>query len=65
MEITNNSEYRQALERLNALRDQAETPRSSRELAELEAAVEAYEARPDRPARPTGKPTPDPYGKDR
>ncbi|TVR79250.1 MAG: hypothetical protein EA405_13080 [Rhodospirillales bacterium] len=61
MRITNNDEYRQALDRADELRNAEETAESSDELARLQAAIEAYEALPDKPDVAKGRPTPKPY----
>lgn len=61
-EITNDEEYRRAMDRINALRASGQTVANNGELADLTAAVEAYEATPTEPDESMGKPTPDPYG---
>jgi antitoxin component HigA of HigAB toxin-antitoxin module len=61
-EITNDEEYRRAVDRINALRASGQTVTNNGELADLTAAVEAYETDPSKPDESMGKPTPDPYG---
>lgn len=61
MRITNNDEYRQALDRADELRGTGAMVTSNQELADLMAAIEAYEALPDKPDVAKGRPTPKPY----
>jgi hypothetical protein len=65
MKITTRDEYAEAIERANRLRGQGQSAETSTELAALDAAIQAYEQQPDQPGRTPGKPTADPYGKDR
>jgi antitoxin component HigA of HigAB toxin-antitoxin module len=60
-EITNDEEYRRAVDRIDSLRASGQTVANNGELADLTAAVEAYESDPTKPDEAMGKPTPDPY----
>lgn len=59
--ITNDEEYKQAVDRVDALRASGQTVANNGELADLTAALEAYEIDPNKPGEALGKPTPDPY----
>jgi hypothetical protein len=59
--ITNDEEYKRAVNRVDELRASGQTVANNGELADLTAALEAYEIDPTKPDESTGKPTPDPY----
>ena len=60
-QITNDEEYKQAVDRVDELRASGQTVANNGELADLTAALEAYEIDPTKPDESVGKPTPDPY----
>jgi antitoxin component HigA of HigAB toxin-antitoxin module len=60
-QITNDEEYRRAVNRVDELRASGQTVANNGELADLTAALEAYEVDPTQPGESIGKPTPDPY----
>jgi hypothetical protein len=64
MTIRSESEYAQALDRANRLRGEGQSPETSTELAELDAALHAYAQLAERPGttpgRPAYQPDPDP-----
>jgi len=56
MKITNDDQYRQAMERVNALRSAGESVEDNRELADLVAAVAHYEVANGGPGESKGRP---------
>ena len=59
--ISNNEEYKRAVDRVDELRASGQTVANNVELADLTAALEAYEIDPTKPGESVGKPTADPY----
>jgi hypothetical protein len=54
--IDTRSDYRRAMRRANALRNEGRLAETDAELAEIEGAIARYVARPGRPARRKGRP---------
>lgn len=59
--ITNDEEYKRAVDRVDALRASGQTVANNGELADLTAALQAYEIDPNKPDEAVGRPIPDPY----
>ena len=59
--ISNNEEYKRAVDRVGELRASGQTVANNVELADLTAALGAYVIDPTKPGESVGKPTADPY----